>query len=167
MVGNRFQFTAREYDSETGLHYYRARSYSADLGRFLQLDPIDFDAGDVNLFRYVGNDPVNWVDPSGQNAGQIALGMRELAGHSMRSLPRGAALLVAGTLLGTALILESLEENAEEGDDCPAANPNVDEDGMPLPPGTKLNDKGEIVQQEDFDSDDPRIEPPPFGDNRP
>ncbi len=117
-VGNRFLFTAREYDAETGLHYYRARSYSADLGRFLQLDPIDFDAGDVNLYRYVGNDPVNWVDPRGESAGQIAVGMRDLAGHTIRSLPRGWATAAAGVFLGLALILESLEENAEEGDEC-------------------------------------------------
>ena len=29
------------------------------------MDPIKFDAGDPNIFRYVGNDPVNWTDPSG------------------------------------------------------------------------------------------------------
>jgi uncharacterized protein RhaS with RHS repeats len=39
--------------------------YSAELGRFLQMDPIKFDAGDPNIFRYVGNDPVNLTDPEG------------------------------------------------------------------------------------------------------
>jgi uncharacterized protein RhaS with RHS repeats len=32
---------------------------------FLTKDPIGFAGGDVNLYRYVGNDPINWVDPEG------------------------------------------------------------------------------------------------------
>jgi RHS repeat-associated protein len=59
-------FTGRRYDRESGLYHYRARTYSAELGRFLQMDPIKFDAGDPNIFRYVGNDPFNWTDPSGK-----------------------------------------------------------------------------------------------------
>jgi len=66
---SRFLFTGREYDPETALYHYRARAYSPTLGRFLQTDPIDFDAGDVNLFRYVGNNPMNWVDPLGLRRG--------------------------------------------------------------------------------------------------
>ncbi|MBX7157596.1 MAG: hypothetical protein K1X66_04330 [Verrucomicrobiae bacterium] len=62
---NRFLFTGREYLPELGLYDYRNRIYSPSLGRFLQTDPIRFDAGDVNLYRYVGNDPVDWVDPNG------------------------------------------------------------------------------------------------------
>jgi RHS repeat-associated protein len=58
-------FTGRRFDRESGLYHYRARTYSAELGRFLQMDPIKFDAGDPNIYRYVGNDPVNWTDPSG------------------------------------------------------------------------------------------------------
>ena len=62
---SRFLYTAREYDSETGLYHYRARAYSPALGRFLQTDPIDFAAGDTNLFRYVANNSVNDIDPNG------------------------------------------------------------------------------------------------------
>jgi RHS repeat-associated protein len=58
-------FTGRRYDRESGLYHYRARTYSAELGRFLQMDPIKFDAGDPNIYRYVGNDPVNGRDPWG------------------------------------------------------------------------------------------------------
>ena len=61
-------FTGRRFDRESGLYHYRARTYSAELGRFLQMDPIKFDAGDPNIFRYVGNDPVNLVDPTGEFA---------------------------------------------------------------------------------------------------
>lgn len=59
-------FTGRRFDKESGLYHYRARTYSAELGRFLQMDPIKFDAGDPNIFRYVGNDPINNIDPWGK-----------------------------------------------------------------------------------------------------
>ena len=64
-VGNRFLFTGREYISQIGLYDYRNRVYSPGLGRFLQTDPIRFNAGDVNICRYVGNGPVNWGDSFG------------------------------------------------------------------------------------------------------
>jgi RHS repeat-associated protein len=60
-----FTFTGREYDPESGLYYYRARYYDPRAGRFLTKDPIGFLGGDVNLYRYVGNNPVNFTDPRG------------------------------------------------------------------------------------------------------
>lgn len=63
--GNRFMFSGREYFPELGLYDYRNRFYYPILGRFVQSDPIGFYAGDANLFRYCGGDPVNYVDPSG------------------------------------------------------------------------------------------------------
>lgn len=62
----RYQFTGREFDSFTGLHYYRARFYDANLGRFISEDPIGFASGDVNLFGYVKNNAVNRKDPLGR-----------------------------------------------------------------------------------------------------
>jgi RHS repeat-associated protein len=64
-TGTRFLFTGREWLAPLGLYDYRNRTYSPTLGRFLQTDPIRFDAGDVNLYRYVANDPANAVDPLG------------------------------------------------------------------------------------------------------
>ena len=64
-VGNRFLFTGREYISQIGVYDYRNRVYSPTLGRFLQTDPIRFNAGDVNIYRYCGNDPTDWIDPWG------------------------------------------------------------------------------------------------------
>lgn len=63
--GNRFMFTGREFIQEIGLYDYRNRMYSQTLGRFLQSDPISFLGGDINLYRYVGNNPVNAIDPFG------------------------------------------------------------------------------------------------------
>jgi RHS repeat-associated protein len=62
----RFGYTGREQDGETGLDYYRARYYDSAVGRFISEDPLGFGAGDGNLTRYVGNSPVNFVDPSGE-----------------------------------------------------------------------------------------------------
>ncbi len=62
---NPFQFTGRENDSN-GLYFYRARYYSPALARFITQDPLEFAGGDSNFYAYVGNNPINWVDPLGQ-----------------------------------------------------------------------------------------------------
>jgi len=64
-AGDRFKFTGREYDAETGLYYYRARYYDPTVGRFIMEDPLRFGAGEPNLYRYVFNSPTNYVDPTG------------------------------------------------------------------------------------------------------
>ncbi len=48
-----------------GLYYMRARYYDPNVGRFISEDPLGFGGGDVNLFAYVQNSPINWIDPSG------------------------------------------------------------------------------------------------------
>jgi RHS repeat-associated protein len=64
-TGTRFLFTGREWLAELNFYDYRNRTYSAELGRFIETDPIRFNAGDLNLYRYVGNNPVNAFDPFG------------------------------------------------------------------------------------------------------
>ncbi len=63
-VANPYYFTGRRLDYETGLYYYRYRYYSAETGRFLQTDPLDYYSG-FNLYAYCLNNPVYWVDPLG------------------------------------------------------------------------------------------------------
>ncbi|HEX8913938.1 MAG TPA: RHS repeat-associated core domain-containing protein, partial [Humisphaera sp.] len=58
--------TGREYDPETGLYYYRARYYHPDLGRFLNRDPLLYDAGDLNLYAYCAGNPATRTDPDGR-----------------------------------------------------------------------------------------------------
>jgi RHS repeat-associated protein len=62
----RFQYTGQAWIGELGMYYYKARFYSPNLGRFLQTDPIGYDGG-VNLYSYVGDDPVDRTDPSGED----------------------------------------------------------------------------------------------------
>lgn len=69
-TGIPFKYTGRYFDAETGLYYYRARYYSPIIGRFLQTDTIGYADG-LNWYAYVGNDPVNMTDPSG-NEGYFA-----------------------------------------------------------------------------------------------
>jgi RHS repeat-associated protein len=60
----RFQYTGQTWFPELGLYNYKARIYDPALGRFLQPDPIGYDDG-MNMYAYVGGDPVNGTDPAG------------------------------------------------------------------------------------------------------
>jgi RHS repeat-associated protein len=53
------------YDVTSGLYHFRFRDYSPTLGRWTSLDPLRYAAGDVNLYRSVGNNTLNSLDPSG------------------------------------------------------------------------------------------------------
>ena len=59
-----FQYTGRVPVSSS-LYYYRARFYNSQTGRFISEDPIGFAGDDINLYRYVTNSPITYIDPLG------------------------------------------------------------------------------------------------------
>ena len=63
-IDTRFLYTGRDYDADTELYYYRARWYDPQARRFISEDPIGLDGG-INLYAYVGNNPINKIDPWG------------------------------------------------------------------------------------------------------
>jgi RHS repeat-associated protein len=60
-----FGFAGGLYDSQTGLVRFGVRDYDPEIGRWTAKDPIGFEGGDTNLYGYILNDPVNFIDPLG------------------------------------------------------------------------------------------------------
>ena len=58
-----FGFAGRDWDADTNLQYNRARWYDSDTGRWLSTNPISFAAGDINLYRSIGNRITAFIDP--------------------------------------------------------------------------------------------------------
>jgi RHS repeat-associated protein len=60
----RYLYTCQEYDLRTGFYYYDARWYDPRTATFVSLDPMGL-RPDSNPYRYVGNSPTNYIDPTG------------------------------------------------------------------------------------------------------
>ncbi|HWB44518.1 MAG TPA: RHS repeat-associated core domain-containing protein, partial [Hyphomicrobiaceae bacterium] len=103
--GEPYRFTGRRFDAETGLLYYRARYYWPKGGRFLSTDPVGYDA-DLNLYAYVGNDPVGRTDPTGLESCP--------QGQTCPDIPRAPAS-VESAAVGAAKPMPIAEGNRETG----------------------------------------------------
>jgi RHS repeat-associated protein len=83
--------------------YCRARYYHPSLQRFISEDPIEFASGDVNLYAYVSNDPLDFVDPLGLDK-QKQCGFAERFWKNFwtinEPLVRRPLLLVGGLVVG-------------------------------------------------------------------
>ncbi|MCI5227696.1 MAG: RHS repeat-associated core domain-containing protein, partial [Candidatus Electrothrix sp. AX2] len=110
-----FRFSTKAFDEQTGLAYYGYRFYAPGVGRWINRDPIG-EAGGINLYGFVGNGPVNWVDPNGFTTLTGTLTGAELGSFAG---PFGAAVgAVVGTVamyFGGKWILDHLaKENSED-----------------------------------------------------
>jgi RHS repeat-associated protein len=107
-----FGFAGGFHDRDTGLVRFGARDFDPSIGRWTAKDPIDFAGGDVNLYGYVQNDPVNFVDPSGEYF-TTAIGIFQGGlsgfiagaqnGNILAGVAGGFAGAAAGGLVGTLL----------------------------------------------------------------
>lgn len=76
-IANYIMFTGREFNNETNNYFYRARYYDCQMGRFSKRDPLGYKEG-PNLYAYVENNPINFIDPKGTeitSCGVIAAGV--------------------------------------------------------------------------------------------
>ena len=106
-----YGYTGREYDAESGLYYYRARTYGPNIGMFLQADPIGYVGGDFNIYAYVSNDPFGWGDPSGltgtQAMGRLSTGTAATSVSAMTYVGMGATSAAGSILNNLRLIGQS------------------------------------------------------------
>ena len=76
LLTNEVLWNSRRFDFDTNLYYYKYRHYRADIGRWLGRDPIEEDGG-INLYAFVGNEPVGRWDILGLQTGiEEAIGQR-------------------------------------------------------------------------------------------
>ena len=130
-----FGFAGGLYDPDTGFVRFGARDYDASVGRWTAKDPLRFGGAQLNLYVYTGNDPINWLDPTGldfQSAAQCfangalygALGAIVVAGVRVAAasvLPVAAvtaalslAAVVAGSYLGYDVGVSAYNGNWDE-----------------------------------------------------
>ena len=93
-----FGFAGGLHDRDTGLVRFGYRDYDPDTGRWTAKDPIGFAGGDTDLFGYVQNDPVSFVDPYG-----LKFGLSDALGAINSAIEaNGTGAMIGGVIGGAA-----------------------------------------------------------------
>ena len=107
-IENSYAFTGREYDSESGCYYYRARYYCPEMKRFISEDPIMFYGGFTNFYLYAANNSISLTDPRGTTPqlaaigiGAVAVGLGSAFGKYLANVSNGADAFSLAALEGT------------------------------------------------------------------
>ncbi len=123
---NPLRFTAREYDAESGLYFYRARYYDPQAGRFISRDPSGIKGG-LNLYAYVRNNPIDRRDPRG--LGDI--NWKEVGMNVCAGLIAAVGIITGATPISDSDFPEpprpTSERPASEAEPEPKPNPNEGE----------------------------------------
>jgi RHS repeat-associated protein len=117
----RFGYTGQIWLAEAGLYHYKARAYHAELGVFMQSDPIGHSGG-INLYAYVGGDPVTNDDPTG-----LCTGSRIKNKNGTCKSTGGYTTGVSGALQGMMIRRAAAEVEglfSQLADDIRSINPN-------------------------------------------
>jgi len=127
------------YDAETGLHYNYHRYYDPVTGRYMSADPIGI-RPEPNLYLYVLNNPIKWVDPFGLKCNMIdfsaCMGMMTVGGLSYfcsrcvywgELAPAVCGVCTAAILAGSGYLCYKAA--------CPPDFPCVEDQSSPPPPG--------------------------------
>jgi len=151
------RFPGQRFDAETGLHYNWHRYYDPETGRYISADPIGLQGG-INLYAYVSNDPVNYIDPMGLYVGTLTA--------PLWVMPVPGARVVAGTIIAGSAIYSGYKawqywneakSNPFKGE--PGSEKcTVDADGNPKQK-RKYGDDGYPDQDIDYDHDHDQGQP--------
>ena len=107
-LGLRFLFTGREWLASLALYDYRHRVYSPSLGRFLQMDPLGFAAGEYVLYTHVSNSPLFQRDLFGLEPSEWDSIVLKIAPLARQKVPPGSDFEAGGYLIS----------NPETGEKC-------------------------------------------------